>query len=80
MPLVASAEQVEAARSLRELIAAREDVEDLISIGAYKPGSKPLADKAIELWPAIQSFLRQGKAEPGVWNETLHKLQEIAVG
>ncbi len=44
MPLVAPAKQVEAARQVREWIGAHDDVEDLVSIGAYKQGAKPVAD------------------------------------
>jgi flagellum-specific ATP synthase len=77
MPLVTSPDQVESARRIRELIAARDDIEDLVSIGAYKPGSRPLADTALEKWPAIERFLKQAKSEPSTWEETTTQLQEI---
>jgi flagellum-specific ATP synthase len=64
MPFVASKEHVEASRQARESIAAYRDVEDLISIGAYKPGTQPKSDAAIAKMPGLDAFLRQDKANP----------------
>jgi len=77
MPLVVPSEQISRANRLRELIAAREDIDDLVSIGAYKAGSKPIADEAIEKWDRIQGFLRQGKEEASDWEGTNTALEEI---
>lgn len=76
MPMVVAPRQVELARDFRELIAAYDDIEDLVSIGAYKTGSKPLADRAIERHEAIQSFLRQGVAEGLSFGETIEAMEE----
>ena len=32
---------------------------DLISVGAYAPGSDPMLDQAIKLYPAFENFLQQ---------------------
>jgi flagellum-specific ATP synthase len=80
MPMVVAQEQVNEANKVRELIAAYRDVEDLVSIGAYQPGSKPLADKAIDKWDGINGFLRQDKAEGSTWDETAAGIQEIVNG
>lgn len=77
MPLVVPEDQVRRANRLRELISAREDIDDLVSIGAYKSGTKPIADEAIEKWDAIQGFLRQGKTEAGNWELVQDNLKEI---
>ncbi|HEX7083927.1 MAG TPA: FliI/YscN family ATPase [Gaiellaceae bacterium] len=53
-----------AASELRELLALHREKEDLISIGAYSPGSDSRIDRAIELLPAIDGFLRQPVDEP----------------
>ena len=37
---------------------------DLISIGAYQPGSDPQIDAAIQARNPIDSFLKQGVTEP----------------
>jgi len=48
-----------AATDLRALMAAEKDKRDLVAIGAYERGTDPLADRAIDLKPAIDAFLRQ---------------------
>jgi flagellar biosynthesis/type III secretory pathway ATPase len=63
MPFVVGPEQIQAATDVRELMAAYNDVEDLVSIGAYKKGARPLTDKAIDSIDGINKFLRQAKAE-----------------
>lgn len=63
MPFVVDSEHLRLANRVRELAAAHRDVEDLLAVGAYQPGSKPLADEAIERWPAILRLLRQDRAE-----------------
>jgi flagellum-specific ATP synthase len=49
----------QAGMQLRKLMAAYRDKEDLIAIGAYQPGTDPVADEAIAKRPAIESFLQQ---------------------
>jgi flagellum-specific ATP synthase len=48
-----------AGQELRRLLAAMRDKEDLISIGAYQPGSDPTVDSALAKREAIEHFLRQ---------------------
>lgn len=78
MPMVTSEEHVRAANKLRELVAAYYDVEDLVSIGAYKSGTRPLADEAIAKWDAINQLLRQAKDSPATYKEAQQMLMEIA--
>ena len=56
---VTSPEVQSAGARLRELLALYREKEDLIAIGAYTPGSDPRIDRAIQLLPGIDSFLRQ---------------------
>jgi len=77
MPMIVTEKHADLARDLRELIAAYSDIEDLVSIGAYKPGSKPIADRALAKWDAINGFLRQKKSEASDFNTTLWGLEEI---
>ena len=48
-----------AAQTIRELLAAYRDHEDLISIGAYRSGANPNVDCALVMRDEIQRFLRQ---------------------
>jgi flagellum-specific ATP synthase len=46
-------------QTLRRLLAAYREKEDLISIGAYQPGTDPVTDAAIARRDAANAFLRQ---------------------
>lgn len=52
-----------ATAAIRELLAVYRDREDLISIGAYRRGSDPIVDAAIDLRQEIQTYLRQEVGE-----------------
>ncbi len=50
-------------RRARVLMSTYDDMEELIRLGAYRPGSDPLVDEAIFYQPALDAFLGQGKTE-----------------
>src|SRR5438477_7994650 len=77
MPAVCSAEHLEKARRLRQLLAAYSAGEDLIRVGAYQRGADPVLDRAIAALPAIQSFLCQKKTEQPIFKETLQLLMQL---
>jgi flagellum-specific ATP synthase len=58
-PDITPPEQRSAAQSVRELLSAYRDHEDLISIGAYRQGANPAVDAAIAMRDDIHRFLRQ---------------------
>jgi FliI/YscN family ATPase len=60
---VVSPEHRQAAESLKQLLAAYQQSEDLITIGAYQAGSSQLVDLAIKLREPIETFLRQSSTE-----------------
>jgi len=67
-----------AARAFREHLAVYEAKRDLVSLGAYKPGSDPKLDAALKRVDAMEAFLRQGKherAELGPMRAALEKLK-----
>jgi flagellum-specific ATP synthase len=63
MPDVTTSEHRQAADSLRQLLAAYQQSEDLISIGAYQAGSNQLVDAAIRMKDDIRRFLQQSTSE-----------------
>jgi flagellum-specific ATP synthase len=72
-----------AGRRVRALLAAHRDKSDLISIGAYQPGTDPLVDEALVKREAIEEFLVQGPMEPSTASEAdaaLCALAGMAVG
>jgi flagellum-specific ATP synthase len=54
----------DAGRSLRRLLAAHREKEDLIAIGAYQAGADPVVDEAIRKRGGIDAFLQQRAEEP----------------
>jgi flagellum-specific ATP synthase len=62
-PEITPPEQQVAAQTVRELLAAYREHEDLISIGAYRSGANPTVDAAIVMREEITRFLRQAIAE-----------------
>ncbi|HWT95645.1 MAG TPA: FliI/YscN family ATPase [Solirubrobacteraceae bacterium] len=68
----------QAGQTVRELMSAYAEKEDLIAIGAYQPGSDPMVDRAIAAREGIQGFLRQ-RAENGSSTEEADRfLRELA--
>jgi flagellum-specific ATP synthase len=51
--------------------------QDLVSVGAYQPGSDQVLDVAIERLPRIKAMLRQGLKEGSSLKESLSALNEL---
>ncbi len=69
-----------AAQEVRALLAAWHDKRDLIAIGAYEAGTDPLVDRALELKPAIDAFLRQKVDAPSTAQEADDALVSLVAG
>ena len=66
------------AEKLRSLWAIYEENRDLISIGAYREGSNPLVDEAIEKREALVKFLTQRHDVGSCFEESLAQAADIA--
>ncbi|HET8540359.1 MAG TPA: FliI/YscN family ATPase [Anaeromyxobacter sp.] len=76
MPAVTSpAHRADAAR-LRALLAAHERHRDLVAVGAYRRGSDPETDAALDRLPAIEAFLAQPPEAAEPFESTLARLAE----
>ncbi len=64
MPAVTSPEHRNRARAARRLLSAYSRSEDLLRVGAYKPGSDPELDAAVQYRPHLQQILQQAVDEP----------------
>ena len=64
-----------AAEKVRQTMAAYLEAEDLINIGAYKKGSNHLIDEAIQKYPAIIQFLKQGVTEKVTKQQSIEQLR-----
>ena len=63
MPHLVSDEAAAAARVFRERMAVWKDNADLVRLGAYRKGTSPEIDRAIESQPAIEQFLQQRSSD-----------------
>ncbi|WP_413575963.1 FliI/YscN family ATPase [Bdellovibrio sp. HCB290] len=79
MKAVSSSEHVRLAQKLKETLAVYKDAEDLINIGAYKPGSNPKIDKAVKIIDQVNDFLKQRVEDPTNFNNTVRMLQQILI-
>ncbi|HLQ77525.1 MAG TPA: FliI/YscN family ATPase [Terriglobia bacterium] len=77
MPQLVDETVTKAAYSVRDLLAVHRDSEDLINIGAYKRGSNPRIDRAIEKIDSINGFLKQRAEEPSTLNDTRESLLSL---
>jgi len=77
MPDVASAAHAADAQAVRALIAARREVEPLLALGAYQPGARPLTDRAIAAWEAVEGYLRQTVDDPTSFETTVQRLSRL---
>jgi len=76
--LVIDLEQRQAIETLLRLEAAYRAAEDLISIGAYQPGTNRDVDAALAMREDTFAFLRQRPEEPSSPTETRSRLLELA--
>ena len=74
MSAVATKEHKKAAGRLKNVMATYQEAEDLINIGAYKPGSNKNIDFAISKIDAVNEFLMQATDEKFTFEETVDTL------
>ena len=63
MPGCNSPQENELVTHARRLLAAYDNMAEMIRLGAYRRGSDPTVDEAIHYQPALETFLKQGKKE-----------------
>lgn len=78
MPAVTDPEHRQQAALMRRLMAVYARSEDLVRIGAYKPGSDPDLDRALRARGAIRSFLTQDSEEQVHFSESVQRLARLA--
>ena len=75
---LATREQMEHMRKIRDALAAYTQAEDLIQLGAYVAGTNPGLDASIKARPRIIDFLRQEASQASPLAETLRQLGAVA--
>jgi flagellum-specific ATP synthase len=79
MPAVTTPEHRAHASTARRLLAAHARSEDLIRIGAYKPGTDDDLDRAMRAMPALREFLEQGSKESVSMEDTVARLNAMGL-
>ena len=77
MPRSADPAYLDVLARARKVMATYSDMEELIRLGAYRPGSSAEVDQAIALHPALEAFLAQDKAESTSLLAGYQRLAEI---
>lgn len=78
MPAVTSAEHRTDAALFRRLLSVHARSEDLVRIGAYRPGADPDLDRALRAREAMRSFLTQAAEERTTLQENIRRLAGLA--
>jgi len=78
MPSVALPEHREQAALLRRLMAVYARSEDLVRIGAYKPGADPDLDRALRARRSLRDFLTQDAQQQVRFADCMHRLATLA--
>ena len=78
MPAVTQPAHREHATLLRKMLAVYARSEDLVRIGAYKPGSDPDLDRALRARGAMRTFMTQDSHEQVHFDDCVRKLAQLA--
>jgi len=70
-------EHLDVIRRFKVLFARYQRSRDLIAVGAYVPGSDPVLDQAIALYPRMEAFLQQGIADRADFASSVQALQGL---
>ncbi len=77
MPRAAEPAYLPVITRARQVMATYADMEELIRLGAYRPGSSVEVDEAIKLHKPLEGFLAQGKEEATRLGEGYKRLEQI---
>jgi flagellum-specific ATP synthase len=80
MPRAADPQFLPAINRAKQVMATYADMEELIRLGAYRPGSSPEVDEAIALHKPLEAFLGQLKEESTSMAEGYQRLEQILGG
>ncbi|MDP2379249.1 MAG: flagellum-specific ATP synthase FliI, partial [Pseudohongiella sp.] len=69
--------QFQVIRSFKQALSRYQRNRDLITVGAYSPGSDPQLDHSLALYPKIENLLQQSMLESANFDEALAGLQSL---
>lgn len=80
MTSIAAPEQLQAARTFKQLFSRYQRNRDLISVGAYSPGHDPRLDEAVNRFPELERFLQQNIDESASLEASIQALHSVVGG
>ena len=80
MPQITTDEHVLMSKAVRQVLSICRKNQDLVSIGAYKPGTDPAIDSAFTLKPKLDMFLQQSMKESVPYDMCVNMLGRLLKG
>jgi len=77
MNSIVNEEQVQSAIAFKKLYSNYEQNKDLINVGAYRSGTDPEIDQAMQYFPHLQNYLQQGRGEKSTYQQSLDDLLNL---
>ncbi|WP_413284884.1 flagellar protein export ATPase FliI [Vibrio sp. MA40-2] len=77
MPQITSDEHMLMSKAVRQVLSICRKNQDLVSIGAYKPGTDPAIDSAFTLKPTLDQYLQQSMKESVPYEMCVNMLRHI---
>lgn len=76
-PNLVSADHIDLVRRFKQYYSKYQRNRDLISVGAYAPGSDPDLDRAVALYPKFEAFLQQKMNERESYLDSVNQLASL---
>lgn len=80
MPQITTEEHVLMSKAVRQVLSICRKNQDLVSIGAYKPGTDPAIDSAFTLKPKLDEYLQQKMKESVPYDMCVNMLKHVLGG
>ncbi|MEZ8605012.1 flagellar protein export ATPase FliI [Vibrio splendidus] len=80
MPQITTEEHVLMSKAVRQVLSICRKNQDLVSIGAYKPGTDPAIDSAFTLKPRLDEYLQQKMKETVPYDMCINMLKHVLGG
>ncbi|MGR5284949.1 flagellar protein export ATPase FliI [Vibrio maritimus] len=77
MPQITDDQHVLMSKAVRQILSVCRKNQDLVSIGAYKPGTDPAIDSAFTLKPKLDQYLQQSMRESVPYDMCLGMLKQL---
>jgi flagellum-specific ATP synthase len=77
MPQIVSEKWLKTSQKLRQFFSRYQQIKELLPLGAYQSGNDPDMDMAVQRYPALAAFLKQGLKEQDSLDATLTQMQKI---